>query len=430
MVDVSIDRINAIFKRTGLLKRAEEDARQNIPDASAPQWDGVKSAIVPAVKQEGEQELQVIREGVKSVREVLKNLQEGLETLRQYKPDSNLRERESALQRAEKKVNEAVANYNAFRKDNNLIRDASGDDRLAQSLWAFSIVVIEGVINSYFFKDAFEHGLVGGFLAAFFISAINVGFAFLGGVLGLRYAVNHCDANKKMFGVLLFAMCFAVCVFTVSLSAWFRGHVDDLLNTEGVPILQVANLAWGKTLESMQTLDMVGLLSSLSSFLLLFIGLLCTFFALHKGYQYDDPYPGFGDMYRAKENAEHECDRVRRECDERKDAYEKERHKQYRHLEQLHYKVMSAAQGVELGIEKNAEIERHLTDMAHNLLSNYLRANRQIRPTPVPEPPERFFAGEFEEIGNQYTRLVADFRQLSERELLSIKEDFASTPRA
>ena len=429
MIDVSADKVDTLAKRIGLPERARDDARQNRPDFNAPQWDGVKSAILPEVKKEGEKELRILSDQIAEARTAIENLKEGIDTFRQYQPnDGDVREREAALQRAEAKVNETIANYNVFRKDNGLIKDASDDDRMAQVGQAAIVVVIESVANGMIFQEVSEGGLLGGIAMAIFISVINVGFAFLGGMLGLRYFVNHCDANKKLLGLIWLMLCLAVCIFTISLSAWFRGHLDVLLAKEGIDLLKVPGMAWKQAFESMQGGNIAQLVSNQNAFLLLFFGLFCAIIGLYKGYKYDDPYPGFGDMFRAKEKAETECNRVRKEYEERKHDHRNERRKRYGDLEKLSNKARTVMGGLETNIRENAEIEHQLTDLARNLLDAYLRLNGQVRSTQAPASPEGVFAGEFGEIKSQHARLAAEFNQLREG-YTPVEKEFAGIPR-
>ena len=436
MIDTSAENVDVLAKRIGLPERARDDARQNRPDFNAPQWDGVKSAILPEVKKEGEKELRILSDQIAEAHTAIENLKEGIDTFRQYQPnDGDVREREAALQRAEAKVNETIANYNVFRKDNGLIRDASDDDRMAQVGQATIVVIIESVANGVIFQKVSEGGLLGGVEMAIFISVINVGFAFLGGVLGLRYFVNHCDANKKLLGFIWLTLCLAVCLFTVSLSAWFRAHLDKILEkgldnllAQDIDLNKVQDMAWKQAFESMQDGNIALLVSNQSAFLLLFFGLFCAIIGLYKGYKYDDPYPGFGDMFRAKEKAETECNRVRKEYEERKHDHRNERRKRYGDLEKLSNRARTVMGGLETNIRENAEIEHQLTDLARNLLDAYLRLNGQVRSTQAPASPEGVFAGEFGEIKSQHARLAAEFNQLREG-YTPVEKEFAGIPR-
>ena len=53
----------------------------------------------------------------------------------------------------------------AIKPENTLTRDASGDDRLAQFLWALMIVAVESGMNSFFFREVQPLVLLADFLS-------------------------------------------------------------------------------------------------------------------------------------------------------------------------------------------------------------------------------------------------------------------------
>lgn len=181
-------------------------------------------------------------------------------------------------------------------------REASGEDRLTQVALVGLIIVVEGILNCYFFAPILEFGLIGGMFTAAIFSLINVGFAFLAGAIGVRY-LNHKNPSYKLGGLMVTTSGIMGSTLTIALSSWFRGHVDAL-RKESVDVLDFSSQAWTRTLDSLRDLDWWGLIASPESFLLMFLGILCACFGLVKGAAYDDPYPGFGKMLRQKQQAE------------------------------------------------------------------------------------------------------------------------------
>lgn len=200
-------------------------------------------------------------------------------------------------------LNNAIAAYNQFKQNNGLRRDAGDDDRLAQFMWVAAVVVVESALNSHFFAPASGRGLSGGFATAFFISIVNVGFAFLGGVLGLRYAKNHCNAAANLGGLLWFLLCLSVCAAMISLATFYRGHIE-VLRGDDLDSAKIAAQASGAAVKSLFAFDAKNLFASVDSVILFFAGMLCAIAGVWKGYEYDDPYPGFGTMWRQKEDAD------------------------------------------------------------------------------------------------------------------------------
>ena len=371
--------------RLGLKESAQRDAAAGIPAQSATEPAGA--------------EIQAIAEAEKAGRKAAKML------------GSHCQESESAIQKCGNALSDvrrqrqmaddqppfaddldvlriardgAVAAYNQFKSDNGLRREASGDDRFVQIIWAIVIMVVEGACNSYFFAPASEFGLAGGFFVAFFISLVNVAFAFAGGALGLRYT-NHCEPGKKLGGILWGAVCFLICAVVVSLSAWFRGHIDAL----GVDASDNLMLdAWEASLESLKNADFWGLISSLHAFLLMFVGVLCALFGVWKGYEFDDPYPGFGRMFRQKEEAAENYNYAKSEYDERMRAWRSGRKGMLREMLRNLENAVNAMQVAFDGFRRetaSANLSAQTEQLSRRLLSVYRQENTTIRAdTPPP----------------------------------------------
>lgn len=397
--------------------KALSDAKLGLPEAENPAWDDIDSLIIPAVRARGKKKLQQVRSELESTEQ---SYQDWAKEINAPSPDEiGIQFAEQALQRAQTQLNEATANYNAFKHDNKINRDATGDDRFVRVILALIVVIVEGMVNSYFFYPAFEHGLISGFFIAFFISFINVGFGFLGGVVGLRYLNNHYSANKKLLGLLAFLACFMVSLLVVAASSYFRGHVDSLRQEAAIDILLIDQLAWQATLLSIQGMDLLQLMSSINSFLLLFIGLLCLFFGIWKGYEYDDPYPGFGHMYRAKEAASQKYGEATRQLKE----FEVKKHNWAHKKEQMRSQLDIRINSLQRSIDDNdiSTICASLEGYATRLLSLYLEENGKILPHPGPKFPEKHYTGRFEEFKEQVKAIEDKNERLRDQYINTIR---------
>ena len=105
----------------------------------------------------------------------------------------------------------AKINLTTFRAEHRLSREADyPESTLFTIALLFAALVVEGVLNSYFFMNASDLGLLGGFLNAMFASAVNVGWSFLIGwgflrMLNQRERINKIKQNfvKGMGGALV-----------------------------------------------------------------------------------------------------------------------------------------------------------------------------------------------------------------------------------
>ena len=144
----------------------------------------------------------------------------------------------------------------------------------------FLCLVGEGIANAYFFSDN-SLGLIGGFLEALLISLANVVASFIAGWLCLR-EINHKSIVRKSLGLIGFL---AIMVFLVLLHLAAAQYREALQRSGDVEFF--TSLAFNpSTLQDMQ------------SFLLIGIGAVISVFAMYKGYTFDDPYPGYGKVYR------------------------------------------------------------------------------------------------------------------------------------
>ena len=303
-----IELASDIAERLQLKESAERDALAGIPAADATVMTNMEMRAVAEAKAEGQKQIESLGEHVRTAEKLGGGLESAMDKARlqlrtsQNLPPPNARAMDNAFSRYK---NEQTA-YNLFKQANGLTRDAIGDDRRVQIAWALMVVVVEAVFNAHFFGPASEKGLLGGWTIAFFVSFINVGFAFLAGALGLRYVVNHQNPAYKLFGLAWSIACFCAAAVMVSLSALYRGYIDaDVCKSKALSEGSegIGNCASEKTMDAVRALDLGEMFSSVDSVMLFLIGVLCLIFAALKGYEYDDPYPGFGAMNRTVERA-------------------------------------------------------------------------------------------------------------------------------
>jgi hypothetical protein len=193
------------------------------------------------------------------------------------------------LDNAKQEEGAVLRNYRYFIYQNKLNREASYPDS-AVLHWAFIIlaVLLESVVNSFFFADISDLGILGGLFQALFISLSNIGSALLMGMYVLPYK-NHVD-TKKQFRAKAATAFYVASVFLFNLgAAHYRTLIEDApLNAKINTIPHLIQDPLGINFEAWN---------------LLIIGMLFVIVALLKGYKSDDVYPGFGEMHRTLKNA-------------------------------------------------------------------------------------------------------------------------------
>ena len=149
----------------------------------------------------------------------------------------------------------------------------------------FAAMVLESVANSYFFGQASDIGLLGGFTTAFLVSLGNVAFSMLAGFMFLRQ-INHVSMVRKVIGVAGFLVILVGLGFLHLATAHYR----ELLTRN--PDVDIHGDVLGPLMESPFGLQ------DMESILLIFIGVVISAIAIWKGYTLDDRYPGYGAVYR------------------------------------------------------------------------------------------------------------------------------------
>ena len=409
-----------IARELNLAERARQDATNGTPMGE------IIPDIVAAAKGAGNKEVDTLRRQRKEAEESI-NALKGVVTdvaKKLVNPVSGLDALKRNVDVAEKHRDTTLAQYNKFKQANGIEMNASGDDRLVQICWAFFIVIVEGGLNSYFFEPAFEAGYAGGFLAAFFISFINVAVAFIGGGLGLRYGLNHIKPHKRLGGLVFFFGCAAVCAGTVAVSAYFRGNVDMLLR-DGADIEKIAQMAWERSLDNLRQLDLLNLLQSFDSFLLVFVGALCAFFGFWKGYEFDDPYPGFGRRQRQLDDAQEELTEAIKEYEQKAGVRNRQLVDIKNGLADAGRKARTNVERLEKKCKESGGLPADIQRLAQGLLNFYCGVYRPIYPKPagevgpIPDEPFAFLADKYDEIARdvkqQFDKTEADFSRAQER---------------
>ena len=126
--------------------------------------------------------------------------------------------------------------YRYFKTANRLNRDADIPGPLyVTACWLIFVIVIDGAINAYFFKDTNPYGLVGGFLFAILISGSNTLLGFGAGLVPWRYLQHRNRLHLVWAFPLLVLLLSTICLFNLAV-----GHYRDLLaiNKDALPSKQ------------------------------------------------------------------------------------------------------------------------------------------------------------------------------------------------
>ena len=412
-----------------LENRARENAINGLPKSTATTLMAAERDAVAAAENAAKVELGKVDGARKDATSALANARETLSAVTAHREGIEDEAPPAArnLDRLVETRDRATANYEDFKAQHGLTREATGDDRVVQAVWVAVVALAESVVNAYFYMPISSLGLLGAIATASFVSLANVSFAFVGGASGLRY-LAHTDPARKLGGVIATLVTLCGCALVIAVSALFRGHVDALAGGD-LESADLADAAWAAAVESLQAFEIMALFGSLNSFLLVFVGTACAVFCFWKGLQFDDPYPGFGQALRNKENAEeaYEDSRAADEADRQRwwQDHRRRLRDQKAELDRAESRLDAALAGFQKTLLDAAGLAGQTAQLAAGLLGVYRSKNEALRQTPTPS----YFGdgpGNFPEIESNLKGLndqLPALRQEADRLIESCKDE-------
>ena len=203
-----------------------------------------------------------------------------------------LSEQEGALRSLGDTAMRRKSELAAFQAEHGLNREANyptGTGKFLRVGLLLVLIVVEGACNATFFAQGLTTGLLGGFVWAGILAALNVLVAYLLGLFGVRY-LNHRSFGWKLLGIFC-AVAALVAMMGIGLGI---AHYRDALTSEA---LDPAKSAYQAYTESPTQL------ADLSSWSLFGISILFAAIALFDGLFFDDLYPGYGAISRRTQEA-------------------------------------------------------------------------------------------------------------------------------
>ena len=208
--------------------------------------------------------------------------------------------RQGRLALAKDAIRDSYSELAEFKLDNRLSRPAH---RGMNPIYAWSTVgvswLIESVLNTTFLRVNDDFGLLGGFVAACVVAAINIFVSALAGRFFWPY-LRHRSTIKKVTGA------FFTLVWLLGIVLWnlLAGHFRDA-KAAGTEAPESAAITY--------LLNTPFQFDSIYSYGLLVAGIVFAIVAAFAAFRTDDPYPGYGSIYRRHEER---CDQYAEEIEE------------------------------------------------------------------------------------------------------------------
>ena len=206
------------------------------------------------------------------------------------------------LQHAAREAEEAWNALSDFKETARLNRTAEEPNpRIGRIVGA--VVGVEALINAFMLAEVQQHGLVGAFGTMLIIGVINA--VALGWVLGEGWRLKNSVAPvRRSCGWLMVGLAMSALVTFNLIIGHFR---DSILARVGQTDASIEELLADDSIARF-TSDPFAL-DGLLSYVLAILGAGACLFAATKWFGRDDPYPGYGRVYRrANEKAQHYLD--------------------------------------------------------------------------------------------------------------------------
>lgn len=327
-----------------------------------------------------ESELKAYRQGLVALdfREQLSSID--LETAKQRAEfDQNVDKAIVALSREQQNLRTKKEDLQQFKEQNGLSREPqprSRDDKIFNIGIIAVLFLIETFGNASFLARGNEFGLFGAYTEAVVISFVNLGIAFLLGVLVVNF--NHIHSSRKAVGIASAVVFTAFALLFNLMVAHYRDTTRTVLDEGG----KLAIAAFGE--------NPLGL-EGFQSWILFFMGFLFAIISFIDGILWDDRYPGYA-----------KCARVAAEADEAYNALYQACLKELKKtsddavqaLEGIKQNILHAGRRHDSIIDDHRRLIKsfddhleHLEHAGNHLLKLYRDTNRAMRDG---EAPERF----------------------------------------
>lgn len=374
---IVIDRERAIEK-LALDEKAQRNGSCNFPSKDAGNYDDVELEIIAEI---GEHAARAQIDAANHHRAYSERISE-LALLRELSSitgesqlalgnyQTTIINRQGRLSLAKDAIRESYLELADFKKEHRLARPAH---RGLHPVYVWSAIaiswILESLFNTAFLRVNDEFGLIGGFVAAAVVAAVNVFISALVGRFWWPYLFYR-DAFQRNFAIA------GTAIWAIGLVVWnlLAGHFRDA-KASGLPLPEEAALQL--------FLNSPVLFDSIYSYGLLIAGMAFAVLSAAAAYKMDDPYPGYGEIYRRHED--------------RCEAYADEIEASLEELQETRDEAIEAANAVreELGAQfrergqiiaarnnhrnRYREHQDYLETVGNSLLAYYRSANQRAR---------------------------------------------------
>jgi hypothetical protein len=304
-----------------LREEGERLGRAGVPGSDAVALTGPEMAVVQVVEKARQDYVDWAHLRLRAIEEtfqrcdITSQVNRALHADEEFSRDAAalLSERQSLLSKIEGDARAAQSELSQFRSRHQLDRAPHYPTQMAgvlQRLLLVALVVVEGLLNAGFFAQGLTTGLVGGFIYAAVLAALNVLVAFF---CGARFSVyvHHANPVLKVVGGVSI-------LFWIAISGTIAMAIAHMRAAMLAQSLDAPSAAFQTLLNNTLQLDIM-------SWVLAAISFAFATAAFLDGRAIDDTYPGYGKIARrtalARDEYEDELAALREELEELKDSH-------------------------------------------------------------------------------------------------------------
>jgi hypothetical protein len=312
--------VDQLSRELRLAEKAERLGKAGLPASGAQTLSGPEAAIVQRVEKARQdyvdwavRRLNTLSDDI-ARRSAIRALSRAKDADKEFerKASSLMAEHEALLRTLAESAKSRRAELSDFRMRNGLEREA---EYPTGSAWFLRIgillvlIIVEGVVNARFFAEGLDEGLLGGFIQAGMLAAINVVSAFFLGKYFVRY-IYHSHLPQKLAGIV--SLMFSIALMC-AIGMGIAHYRDSLTAGLEAPAQEVLRLLRENPLG----------LKDIFSWILFGVSVAFALGSLIDGLSSDDRYPGYGSLSRATtiviDDYEDELSSLRRKLEEMKE---------------------------------------------------------------------------------------------------------------
>ena len=398
----------SLVERFKLKERGRDRGRDELPTSEQPTLDNVEMEVVDhcndlyaTKRNEYHRDRSALEERMRPAaasREAESEMEAGCKAMH----DALAEERQD-LVGLTRDTQHAIGELNRFRRDEQRTADADfPESRFLHGGILLFLVVLETMLNGFFFGTNVSGGLLGGMTYAVLISVVNVVvLGFLAAAM-VRQA-HHRDPRRRIFGLAVLVVVAGVALFGNLFVAHYREALAEDYPPEPATLAVDASEAdrelaacWSGPDEADADQEALCLfrtspfgLGGFYSYMLLLIGLAMCAFGAMDWFRMDDPYPGYGSRERRRRKAEEML------SDERRELLDRIREIHDEASEKLRHGFRDPVESRKLALSAFDKLHTRHTDLCNfaedlarscvGALGIYRTENRESRSTPEPQ---------------------------------------------